>query len=214
MVKALYISLAVLVAGGVVAAFVGDQWSARWLWTAIVTLVVVTLAMYYMARPYYQRVRFISRAVAEGSQAVTPEQFDSVLMTRRPLTIAWVGAAGLVFILYLMVLKPPLWQKAADLVIPPTGTVLRISATNSAFSPKQLSAPASTAFQIAFTNNDAGLPHNVSIYTDSTASKALFIDPPFAGPKAKLYSVNGLPAGTYFFRCDVHITMTGTLTAA
>jgi len=214
MVKALYISLAVLVAGGVAAGFTGgNTWTARWLWVAIVTLVVVTLAMYFMARPYYQRVRFISRAVAEGSQAVTPEQFDSVLMARRPLTITWVGAFGLVFILYLMVLKPPLWQKAAGIEIPKSGTTLRISATNSAFNPKQLSAPANTPFKIAFTNNDVGLPHNVSIYTDSTASKTLFIDPPFAGPKAKLYSVHGLPAGTYFFRCDVHITMTGTFTA-
>jgi plastocyanin len=213
MVQALYISLGVLVAGGVAAAFTGHQWSARWLWTAIVTLIVVTLAMYFMARPYYQRVRFISRAVAEGSQAVTPEQFDSVLMHRRPVTIAWIGAAGLVFILYLMVMRPALGQKAAQVTLPTTGTVLRISATNSVFDPKQLSAPASAPFKIAFTNNDAGVPHNVSIYTNSSASKALFVTSPFSGPKTTIYSVQGLTAGTYFFRCDVHPTMTGTFSA-
>jgi plastocyanin len=213
MVMALYISLAVLVVGGVVAAFTGHSWSARWLWVAIATLVVVTLAMYFMARPYYQRVRFISRAIAEGSQAVTPEQFDGVLMARRPLTIVWVGVVGLVFILYLMVMKPALGQKAAPVALPTSGTVLRIAATNSVFDPKQLSAPANVAFKIAFTNNDSGLPHNVSIYTDASASKSLFVDAPFAGPKTKIYSVRGIPAGTYFFRCDVHLAMTGTFTA-
>jgi plastocyanin len=167
--------------------------------------------MYFMARPYYQRVRFISRAVAEGSQAVTPEQFDSVLMARRPLTIAWIGAIGLVGILYLMVMKPPLGQRAAAISVPPSS--LRISATNSAFDPTQLSAPANTPFKIAFTNNDSGLPHNVSIYTDASASTSLFVDPPFPGPKTKIYSVKAIPAGTYFFRCDVHTNMTGTFRA-
>jgi plastocyanin len=214
MVKALYISLGILLAGGVVATFTGHLWSSRWIWGAIVTLIVVTLAMYFMARPYYQRVRFISRAVAEGSQAVTPEQFDGVLMSRRPLTIAWIGVVGLTFILYLMVMKPALGQKAAPVALPTTGTVLRIAATNSVFDPKQLTAPSGTPFKIAFTNNDAGVPHNVSIYTDSTVSKSLFVDPPFPGPKTKIYSVKGLPAGTYFFRCDVHPAMIGTFTAS
>jgi plastocyanin len=213
MVMHLYISLGVLVGAGVAAAFTGHAWSSRWLLLAIATLVVVTLAMYFMARPYYQRVRFISRAVAEGSQAVTPEQFDGVLMARRPLTIAWIGAIGLVFILYLMVMKPALGQSAAPVALPTTGTVLRIQATNSVFSPTQLSAPANTPFKIAFTNNDSGLPHNVSIYTDVSASKSLFVDPPFPGPKTKIYSVKAIPAGTYFFRCDVHTTMTGTFRA-
>jgi plastocyanin len=214
MVMHLYISLGVLVAGGMAAAFFGHQWSARWLWTAIATLILVTVAMYFMARPYYQRVRFISRAVAEGSQAVTPEQFDGVLMDRRPVTIAWIGVAGLVFILFLMVMRPALGQKAAPVALPTTGTVLRIAATNSVFDPKQLTAPSGSPFKIAFTNNDAGVPHNVSIYTDSTASKSLFVDPAFPGPKTKIYSVKGLPAGTYFFRCDVHPAMIGTFTAS
>ncbi|MGH2727825.1 MAG: hypothetical protein ACRDKS_12710, partial [Actinomycetota bacterium] len=105
-VPAFYGSFALLLAGGIAAAFAGDWWGFGWIWAAIVTLVVVTVAMFAMARPYYQRVRFITRAMAEGSQAVAPEQLDSVLRSRRPTTVTWIGVAGLVFILYLMILKP------------------------------------------------------------------------------------------------------------
>jgi plastocyanin len=181
---------------------------------AIATLVIVILAMFFMARPYYQKVRFITRAIAEGSQAVTPEQYDGVLMDRRPLTIIWIGAVGLVFILYLMIMKPALGQKAEPVALPTTGTVLQISASNSAFDPKTLTAPAGQAFSIAFKNNDAGLPHNVAIYTDATASTNLFRGNTFAGPRSEVYKVKGIPAGTYFFKCDVHPTMTGTFTAS
>ncbi|SRR6266540_4162123 len=209
-----YLSLGVLVGAGVAAAFAGHSW-ARWLWTAIGTLIVVTLVMYYTARPYYQKVRFISRAIAEGSQAVTPEQFDSVLMARRPLNVMWIGAAGLVFIVYLMMMQPALGQKGSPVALPTKGTVLQISASSSRFNVARLSAPANGPFKIAFTNNDSGLPHNVAIYTDSSASKSLFVGKQFPGRKTVIYGVHGLPAGTYFFRCDVHPgQMTGTFTAS
>jgi len=107
-VPAFYISLAFLVVTGVVSGLVDDWFGYGWIWAAIATLVVVSLGMFFMARPYYQRVRFISRAIAEGSKAVTPEQFDSVLRGSRPLTVTWMGVAGLGFILYLMLFKPTL----------------------------------------------------------------------------------------------------------
>jgi len=93
----------------------------------------------------------------------------------------------------------------------PNGTKLSISAQNVAFSTDCLAAPADQAFTIAFDNMDAGIPHNVAIYTDSSASKSLFVGELVTGPKTVTYKVKGLPAGTYFFRCDVHpTTMSGT----
>ena len=50
-----------------------------------------------------------------------------------------------------------------------------------------------------------------SIYTDSSASQALFTGALVTGPKTATYKVDALEPGTYFFRCDVHpTTMTGT----
>jgi plastocyanin len=207
-----YVSLAVLVVAGVVAGFVGDYWSYGWIWAAIATLIVVSLAMYFMARPYYQKVRFISRAVAEGSQAVTPEQFDGVLRSRRPLTVMWIGFLGLAFILYLMILKPNLGISPPATTGEAVGTVVRVDSVNSLFVPKSLNAPAGDAFSIRFRNADAGVPHNVSIFRDATARQSMFIGATFSGVATKIYNVKALGAGTYFFRCDVHpTTMTGTL---
>jgi plastocyanin len=71
--------------------------------------------------------------------------------------------------------------------------------------------PAGKAFQLKFDNQD-GAPHNVAIYTDSSASQAKFQGDIFAGG-TRVYSVPALAAGTYYFRCDVHPDMNGTIVA-
>jgi nitrite reductase (NO-forming) len=100
---------------------------------------------------------------------------------------------------------------ASSAACAPGGTKLTIDASNAAFSTDCLAAPAGKAFTIAFDNRDAGVPHNVSIYTDDSASQALFTGELVSGPKKIVYQVPALDPGTYFFRCDVHpTTMTGT----
>jgi plastocyanin len=93
----------------------------------------------------------------------------------------------------------------------PDGTKLSIASSNAVFSTDCLAAPAGKAFTIAFDNQDAGVPHNVSIYADESAGQALFTGDLVSGPKKIVYEVPALEPGTYFFRCDVHpTTMTGT----
>ena len=90
------------------------------------------------------------------------------------------------------------------------GTTINLAATNSTYDQAQLQAPAGTAFHIAFTNNDAGVPHNVQI-------KAADGSEPFKGSlltgvASVTYDVPALAAGSYTFSCVVHPNMTGTLT--
>lgn len=87
---------------------------------------------------------------------------------------------------------------------------LTISSKDLRFSTDTLVAPADKPFQIVYDNQE-GAPHNVAIYTDSSASTKLFGEEPFGGPKQVVYDVPALSAGTYFFRCDIHTNMTGTL---
>lgn len=215
-IRGFYASLGVLLVGGVAAAFVGHLWSERWIWSAIVILVLTSMAMASMARPFYQRVGLVARAMAGGSTAVTPEQFDEILRSSRPVSIAAIGTVGLVLILALMVFKPSLGAGGGTPTSVASGSAaatLQISAKNVAFSTSTLSAPASARFDIAFDNQDAGVPHNIAIYTSSSASTLLFRGETFGGSKTETYRVPPLPPGTYFYRCDVHpAQMTGTLT--
>ena len=74
------------------------------------------------------------------------------------------------------------------------------------------SAPASTAFTIAFDNQDAGIPHNVSIHKGGASGQQVFLGNIVTGPITTIYDVPALPAGTYTYVCSVHATMTGILT--
>jgi plastocyanin len=214
-ITAFYYALGVLLTGGIVAGFLGHWWGRAWIWAAIGVLVVVTVAMFAMARPYYRRVGFVARAIAEGSQAVTAEQFDEILRSPRPVSVAGTGVAGLLVILYLMVLKPTLGFSSQEVTVSPTrgGSVVEVTAQNIQFTTARLTAPASQAFTLLFHNEDPGTPHNVAIYTDSSASSSLFVGTTFSGKATMNYEVPALPPGSYFFRCDVHPQMNGTVVA-
>jgi len=208
--RVFYYSLGLLVVAGTVAGFLGHWWGQAWIWTAIAVLVVTTLAMYYMAKPYYRRVDRIAKSKAGGSEAVTDEQFDEVLKDRRPVTIAAIGVVGLLAILYLMVLKPQFGLAGSAAPPPgsasctPNGTQLSISAQNVAFDTDCLAAPAGRAVTVAFDNKDPGIPHNFAVYTNSSGATAVATGDIINGPSSETVEVKALPAGTYYFRCDVH----------
>lgn len=93
----------------------------------------------------------------------------------------------------------------------PGGAVIDIAAAVIAFDQSELSAPADAPFQIAFANNDAGVPHNVEI--KDGAGTSVFRGEIFSGIETRTYDVPALAAGAYTFLCTVHPNMTGTLTA-
>ena len=79
------------------------------------------------------------------------------------------------------------------------------------FTSPTVEVKAGTNFTLHFDNQDAA-PHNVGIYTDSSASRAVSVGE-IVTSGAKDQVVPALKAGTYFFRCDVHHDMTGTIVA-
>ncbi len=89
---------------------------------------------------------------------------------------------------------------------------LTLDASGIAYGSDTLAAPANQPFAITFTNNDAGIPHNVSIHQGSPTGAEVWKGDIFTGVATKTYQVPALPAGTYGFVCSVHPSMTGTLT--
>jgi plastocyanin len=90
---------------------------------------------------------------------------------------------------------------------------LTITAAGIAFDTDTLEVPANTPFRIVFTNNDAGIPHNVAIHKDSPTGPLVWAGDIFNGVETRTYEVPALPAGTYGFVCTVHPNMIGTLTS-
>ena len=88
------------------------------------------------------------------------------------------------------------------------GGDLKVTAKNTAFDTKALETTTGQPFKIEFTNDDP-FDHNVGIWK---GSEEVFRGELFTGPGTKTYDVGALEAGEYNFVCDVHPTMSGTLT--
>ena len=87
-----------------------------------------------------------------------------------------------------------------------------LAAQNMQFDTDIIVAPAGATVTVAFDNRDAGVQHNLAVYTDASASTPIFIGQVITGPKTATYTFNAPSTpGTYFFRCDPHPTqMTGS----
>jgi uncharacterized membrane protein len=104
-VTAFYVSTLVLLVGGVGAGIVGGWFSRGWIWLSIGLLVLVGILMFPMARGYFRRLRMVIELMESGT-TVTPDDFQRVLASGNPMVTAATGSVAIVFIVYLMVLKP------------------------------------------------------------------------------------------------------------
>jgi plastocyanin len=90
---------------------------------------------------------------------------------------------------------------------------IAISARGIAFEESSVTVPAGAAFQIEFTNNDAGTPHDIAIHKGDASGPEVFKGDIFNGVDTRTYDVPALDAGAYTFACTVHPTMVGSMTA-
>ena len=86
-----------------------------------------------------------------------------------------------------------------------------IVAKDMKFQTTSVEVKADTNVTVHFDNQDSA-PHNVAIYTDSGAGTPVSVGQVITSSKADQV-VPALKAGTYFFRCDVHHDMTGSIVA-
>jgi plastocyanin len=88
-------------------------------------------------------------------------------------------------------------------------------AATAGFDPKELEAPANTAFTVEFENEDTTTsPHNWVLKDPSGAKVQVGGDTSFfSGPAKRDYQIPALAAGDYTYLCEVHPSvMTGKLT--
>lgn len=105
-VVGMYVSLAWLIVFGVVAGIQGLWWNDGWFWISIGLLVIVTVEMSAVARPYYQRVKEAVEVRPSGVPRRSDEELEEILGSRVALWNAIFGAAVLIVITWLMIFKP------------------------------------------------------------------------------------------------------------
>ena len=89
---------------------------------------------------------------------------------------------------------------------PPT-----VVARDQTFDTDTITLPADTEVPLVFDNQDPSLPHNIAFYTDDTATEPLFVGEIFDGVAEQTYTIPPIAAGEYYFRCDVHPDMNGSV---
>jgi len=90
-----------------------------------------------------------------------------------------------------------------------TDGAVTITAENLAFDASVIQATAGEDFTITLVNNDSA-PHNISLYTEEGAETIVTGDTADPGATVTV-DVSGLDAGTYFFKCDIHPEMNGSV---
>ena len=106
-----YVGLLLLLVGGIAAGLAGDHFSRGWIWAAIVILVVIIVAMYAMATPFYGQLRVASGVRAKDPKVdpnpvVNQAEIDTLASSNRPAVLLAIGTIGFLLILWLMVIKP------------------------------------------------------------------------------------------------------------
>jgi hypothetical protein len=101
-----YVSMVLLLGGGIWAGFNGHWWGEGWIWVALGVFVVNLIFMYAVPAPYYKKLREIMTIEESGSSAVGPEQLEAMLRSNLPIVVVAVGLLSVAFIAYLMVIKP------------------------------------------------------------------------------------------------------------
>jgi plastocyanin len=96
---------------------------------------------------------------------------------------------------------------------PGGGAGITLTAQNLAFDTDTIDLPAGQPSTITFHNEDPAQQHNIAIYASADdLSEPLFRGDIITGPDTVTYEIPALEPGEYYFQCDVHPAMNGTVT--
>jgi len=92
------------------------------------------------------------------------------------------------------------------------GGAVTVTPSGIQFDTSTIDLPADTDSTIHFVNQDAGTQHNIAIFPSADdLANPLFRGDLVTGPDETDYAIPPLKAGQYYFHCDVHPTMSGTV---
>jgi hypothetical protein len=103
--QTVYLGLALLGVGGLGAAWSAGLLTAPWVVASYVVVVLVLVAMFAIASPYYHGLR-AELAGSAGAPPLDDAALAARLRSRRPELLVTVGGVGITLLVGLMTLKP------------------------------------------------------------------------------------------------------------
>jgi plastocyanin len=95
---------------------------------------------------------------------------------------------------------------------PVSNVTLKLRANADTWSVTTLTAPAGEVWHVRVTSNDGSIAHNFVVFTSSSAPDPIFRSDFFSDTVTHTFAIPALPAGQYFFICQIHAPkMIGTL---
>ena len=107
----LRILLAVVVVTGAIAGFMGSWWSSGWIWTSLVLLAVIAVAMWRFGGEYFSLIEEAALAAIAARNTDPANQapqaaFDAARRSWHTIGLSILGLGGVAVILWLMMFKP------------------------------------------------------------------------------------------------------------
>lgn len=121
---------------------------------------------------------------------------------RLPVRVAFIGLVLAIAACGAKASPPPTY---------PPGSIV-VTAHNRTFDTSELIVPADRTFSLVLVNRDAD-PHNIAIRTRQGFDGDLIFRHDPISASTLVVEVGPIPKGTYYFICEVHPTMTGTVLA-
>lgn len=143
--------------------------------------------------------------VERNPDRIYPKALNGVFITIAVVSILITSAP------WLLSMLPQTTDAVAE--GPATTTTPYVSAVGvMGFDQSKIYVTAGQPFTITFENKQAGVAHNVQIFSDAAKTQSFFTGEHITGPATIDYAVDALAAGEYPFICEIHpATMVGTV---
>ena len=180
---------------------------------------VTTKAQFDAQQAVYDRRKLIDELVTTGAPAITAAEAGR---PRAPFLALLYILIPLIAVVIVVSQEEDAGTEPAGGAAPTEqtdgggGDGVTVVAQDIAFDQTEFSIPAGEEATVTLDNQDAGIDHNIAIYANQedgiAKNNPLFAGEIFAGVDSMDYAVGPLDANDYYFQCDVHPNMNGTVT--
>ncbi|MBW3619233.1 MAG: cupredoxin domain-containing protein [Actinobacteria bacterium] len=101
-------------------------------------------------------------------------------------------------------------NRQPHIVLPELNVTIAAENSNQ-FTANEMVLPANEEVGVVFENNEAGTPHNWSLYVSDAAVESIVVGEVVTGPAVDEIIFTSPEPGEYYFQCDVHPNMNGQL---